>query len=191
MPAGHSTVEETFRREFGRAVATLVRLFGDIDLAEEAVQEAFTVAVQQWPATGVPPNPGGWIVATARNRAIDRLRRESSRDDRHAQADVRSIRAPAALPEHPEVLDLHRPARRQPVQHRELLRRLARVDLRPQPVGAHAEPARRSGTPTPAADPLGARSPRVTVRPSATSPANDSEAADSREQRGDESDHGE
>jgi RNA polymerase sigma-70 factor (ECF subfamily) len=81
-------VEETFRREFGRAVATLVRLFGDIDLAEEAVQEAFTVAVQKWPATGVPPNPGGWIVTTARNRAIDRLRRESSRDDRHAQAEL-------------------------------------------------------------------------------------------------------
>ena len=82
------TIEETFRREFGRAVATLVRLFGDIDLAEEAVQEAFTVAVQKWPATGVPPNPGGWIVTTARNRAIDRLRREASRDDRHAQAEL-------------------------------------------------------------------------------------------------------
>jgi len=81
-------VEETFRREFGRAVATLVRLFGDIDLAEEAVQEAFTVAVQKWPDTGVPPNPGGWIVTTARNRAIDRLRREASRDDRHAQAEL-------------------------------------------------------------------------------------------------------
>ena len=81
-------VEETFRREFGRAVATLVRLFGDIDLAEEAVQEAFALAVQKWPATGVPPSPGGWIVTTARNRAIDRLRREASRDDRHAQADL-------------------------------------------------------------------------------------------------------
>ncbi len=79
-------VEKVFRLEFGRAVATLVRLFGDIDLAEEAVQEAFLVAVQRWPATGVPPNPGGWIVTTARNRAIDRLRRESSRDARHAQA---------------------------------------------------------------------------------------------------------
>jgi RNA polymerase sigma-70 factor (ECF subfamily) len=83
-----SEVEETFRREFGRAVATLVRLFGDIDLAEEAVQDAFTVAVQKWPSTGVPPNPGGWIVTTARNRAIDRLRRESSRDDRHARAEL-------------------------------------------------------------------------------------------------------
>ena len=89
MPAlAENTVEETFRREFGRAVATLVRLFGDIDLAEEAVQEAFTVAVQRWPATGVPPNPGGWIVTTARNRAIDRLRREASRDHRHAQAEL-------------------------------------------------------------------------------------------------------
>ena len=89
MPTlAENTVEETFRQEFGRAVATLVRLFGDIDLAEEAVQEAFTVAVQKWPATGVPPNPGGWIVTTARNRAIDRLRREASRDDRHAQAEL-------------------------------------------------------------------------------------------------------
>ena len=87
MPgAGVSTVEHTFRQEFGRAVATLVHLFGDIDLAEEAVQEAFAVAVQRWPEAGVPPNPGGWIVTTARNRAIDRLRREASRDDRHAQA---------------------------------------------------------------------------------------------------------
>ncbi|HTJ77271.1 MAG TPA: sigma-70 family RNA polymerase sigma factor, partial [Acidimicrobiales bacterium] len=79
-------VEETFRHEFGRAVATLVRLFGDIDLAEEAVQEAFVVATKRWPAAGVPPNPGGWIVTTARNRAIDRLRREASRHDRHAEA---------------------------------------------------------------------------------------------------------
>jgi len=83
-----SEVEQTFRLEFGRAVATLVRLFGDIDLAEEAVQDAFVVAVQRWSTEGVPPNPGGWIVTTARNRAIDRLRREASRDDRHAQAAV-------------------------------------------------------------------------------------------------------
>ena len=67
-------------------MATLVRLFGDIDIAEEAVQDAFAVAVERWPATGVPPNPGAWITTTARNRAIDRLRRESKRHDRHAQA---------------------------------------------------------------------------------------------------------
>ncbi|HEY2429180.1 MAG TPA: sigma factor, partial [Acidimicrobiales bacterium] len=69
-------------------MATLVRLFGDIDLAEESVQQAFMVAVQRWPTAGVPPNPGGWIVTTARNQAIDRLRREASRDDRHAQANL-------------------------------------------------------------------------------------------------------
>jgi len=85
-PTDAPHVETTFRQEFGRAVATLVRLFGDIDLAEEAVQEAFVVALQRWPTAGVPPNPGGWIVTTARNRAIDRLRREASRHDRHSQA---------------------------------------------------------------------------------------------------------
>ncbi len=79
-------VEQAFREGSGRAVATLVRLFGDIDLAEEAVQEAFAVAAERWAVTGVPPNPGGWITTTARNKALDRLRRESSRHDRHAQA---------------------------------------------------------------------------------------------------------
>ena len=79
-------VERTFRHESGRAVATLVRLFGDIDVAEEAVQEAFVTATSRWRDVGVPPNPGGWIVTTARNKALDRLRRESSRNDRQAQA---------------------------------------------------------------------------------------------------------
>ena len=79
-------MERVFREEYGRAVAVLVRAFGDIDLAEEAVQDAFTVAVQRWPSTGLPPSPAGWIVTTARNRAIDRFRREASREDRHAQA---------------------------------------------------------------------------------------------------------
>jgi len=83
---GASRVEQTFREEFGRAVATLVRLLGDIELAAEAVQEAFLVATERWPAAGVPPNPGGWIVTTARNKALDRLRREASRHDRHAEA---------------------------------------------------------------------------------------------------------
>jgi RNA polymerase sigma-70 factor (ECF subfamily) len=75
-----------FRAESGRSVATLVRLFGSIDIAEEAVQDAFAEAIERWPADGLPPNPGAWITTTARNRAIDRLRRESSRHDRHAQA---------------------------------------------------------------------------------------------------------
>jgi len=81
-----SEIERVFREEYGRAVAVLVRVFGDIDIAEEAVQDAFTTAVQRWPAGGLPPSPAGWIITTARNRAIDRLRRESSREDRHAQA---------------------------------------------------------------------------------------------------------
>ena len=75
-----------FREEYGRAVAVLVRLLGDIDLAEEAVQEAFEAAVRRWPESGLPPSPAGWIVTTARNRAIDRHRRESTRDDRQAEA---------------------------------------------------------------------------------------------------------
>ncbi|MFL5685293.1 MAG: RNA polymerase sigma factor [Chloroflexota bacterium] len=66
-----------FREESGRSVATLIRMFGDIDLAEDAVQDAFAVALRKWPADGSPPNPGGWITTTARNRAIDQLRRES------------------------------------------------------------------------------------------------------------------
>jgi RNA polymerase sigma-70 factor (ECF subfamily) len=79
-------IEEVFRAEYGRAVAVLARSFGDLDVAEEAVQDAFTVAVQRWPADGLPPSPAGWIITTARRRAIDRLRREASREDRHAQA---------------------------------------------------------------------------------------------------------
>src|SRR5690349_4268709 len=79
-------IERAFREEYGRAVAVLVRDFRDIDAAEEAVQDAFTVAVERWPSTGLPPSPAGWIITTARHRAIDRLRREARRDERHAQA---------------------------------------------------------------------------------------------------------
>ena len=87
MPAIEgSEVERVFRQEYGRAVAVLVRVCGDIDLAEEAVQDAFVAAMQRWPATGLPPSPVGWIITTARNRAIDRFRREASRADRQAQA---------------------------------------------------------------------------------------------------------
>ncbi len=83
-----AAIERVFRAEYGRTVAVLVRVFGDIDIAEESVQEAFTVAVARWPSAGLPPSPAGWIITTARNRAIDRLRREASRDDRHAQAQL-------------------------------------------------------------------------------------------------------
>ncbi|MGX1975927.1 RNA polymerase sigma factor [Streptomyces kronopolitis] len=81
-------VGRVFRAEYGRAVAVLVGVFGDIDLAEEAVQDAFTTALERWPSAGPPPSPAGWIITTARNRAIDRLRRERSREDRQAQAAV-------------------------------------------------------------------------------------------------------
>jgi RNA polymerase sigma-70 factor (ECF subfamily) len=79
-------IERVFRQEYGRAVAVLVRAFRSIDVAEESVQDAFAAAVQRWPSDGLPPSPAGWIITTARNRAIDRLRREASREDRHAQA---------------------------------------------------------------------------------------------------------
>ncbi|HKY65357.1 MAG TPA: sigma-70 family RNA polymerase sigma factor [Acidimicrobiales bacterium] len=75
-----------YRREVGRCTATLVRLLGDVDLAEDAVAEAFAVAAGRWRVDGVPPNPGGWITTTARNRAVDRLRREGIRDAREREA---------------------------------------------------------------------------------------------------------
>jgi RNA polymerase sigma-70 factor (ECF subfamily) len=81
-----TAVEQVFRQESGRAIASLVRLFGDIDVAEEAVQEAFAAAITKWPIDGIPPSPAGWIITTARNRAIDRFRRESRRHDRHVDA---------------------------------------------------------------------------------------------------------
>jgi RNA polymerase sigma-70 factor (ECF subfamily) len=81
-----ASVEDIFRAEYGRAVSVLVRAVGDIDLAEECVQDAFLEAVRRWPADGLPPSPAGWLITTARNRAIDRLRRESSREERHRQA---------------------------------------------------------------------------------------------------------
>jgi RNA polymerase sigma-70 factor (ECF subfamily) len=85
-PVSDSEIEDVFREEYGRAVAVLVRSFGDVDIAEEAVQDAFTVAVQRWPDTGLPPSPAGWIITTARRRAIDRLRSDTAREDRHARA---------------------------------------------------------------------------------------------------------
>jgi RNA polymerase sigma-70 factor (ECF subfamily) len=87
-------IARVFREEHGRAVAVLARAFGDIDLAEEPVQDAFAAASERWPSCGLPASPAGWIITTARNRAIDRLRRESSRGDRHAQAAVLYFREP-------------------------------------------------------------------------------------------------
>jgi RNA polymerase sigma-70 factor, ECF subfamily len=86
-------IERVFRAEYGRAVAVLTRVFGDIDTAEDAVQDAFAEAARRWPEAGLPPSPAGWIITTARNRAIDRLRREAARADKHAQAAL--VHAPA------------------------------------------------------------------------------------------------
>ena len=94
-------VARIFRDEYGRAVSVLVRSLGDIDLAEDAVQEAFAKAVARWPDTGAPPRPAGWIITTARNAAIDRLRREAARHDRQAEA-ARLLAARAADAEPPE-----------------------------------------------------------------------------------------
>jgi len=79
-------IERIYREEYGRIVASLVRRFGDIDIAEEAAGEALLAAVEKWPVDGVPPNPGGWLTTTAGNRAIDKLRRESHRDAKHQAA---------------------------------------------------------------------------------------------------------
>ena len=84
--SGADRLSAIYRREVGPCTATLVRVLGDIEEAEEAVAEAFALAADRWPRDGFPPNPGGWITTTARNRAIDRFRRESSRHDRERQA---------------------------------------------------------------------------------------------------------
>ncbi len=80
MPDEAAAVERVFRAEYGRLIASLVRRFGDIDLAEDAAGEALVAALEKWPTSGVPPNPGGWLTVTAGNRAIDRIRREKQRD---------------------------------------------------------------------------------------------------------------
>ncbi|MGK8465439.1 RNA polymerase sigma factor [Nocardia cyriacigeorgica] len=98
-PVTEARIREVFRDNYGRAVASLIRVVGDIGLAEDAVQDAFTAAVVRWPDDGLPPSPPGWIITTARNRAIDRLRREASRADRHAQAALLHARDDPGPPE--------------------------------------------------------------------------------------------
>ncbi|MGW5686661.1 RNA polymerase sigma factor [Nonomuraea sp. NPDC003754] len=87
-----SDVEEAITRahhdEWARVVAALTRRFGDLDIAEEAAAEAFATAVERWPADGVPPNPGAWLTITANRKAIDRIRRENKRDDKHKEAQM-------------------------------------------------------------------------------------------------------
>ncbi|HTB91088.1 MAG TPA: sigma-70 family RNA polymerase sigma factor [Steroidobacteraceae bacterium] len=81
-------MEAVFRREYGRSVAVLTRFLGDISLAEEAVQEAFAIALAKWPSSGIPPSPVGWLITTARNKALDRLRKEASRSERQHAAQM-------------------------------------------------------------------------------------------------------
>ncbi len=96
----HDIVDRLFREEQGRAVATMIRVLGDFDLAEEVVQEAFVTALETWPARGVPDNPGAWITTTARNRAIDRLRRRRRLAEKHEL-----LRREAAIAEELAALD--------------------------------------------------------------------------------------
>lgn len=98
-----SEIGQIFREEYGRSVAVLVRVLGSIDAAEDAVQDAFTEAVARWPDAGLPPSPAGWIITTARNRAIDRLRREASGREKLAQVAVLRGDEPGDEPEGIEV----------------------------------------------------------------------------------------
>ncbi|HKX66197.1 MAG TPA: sigma-70 family RNA polymerase sigma factor [Intrasporangium sp.] len=82
----HEAITRAHHEEWARVVATLTRRFGDLDIAEDAAAEAFAVAVQRWPADGVPPNPGAWLTTTANHKAIDRIRRERKRDDKQWEA---------------------------------------------------------------------------------------------------------
>jgi RNA polymerase sigma-70 factor (ECF subfamily) len=86
MTSGTTAVEKVFREEYGRLIASLVRRFGDIDIAEEAAGEALVAALERWPGSGTPPNPGAWLTTVAGNRAIDRIRREKQRNAKHQAA---------------------------------------------------------------------------------------------------------
>ncbi|MGI5201488.1 RNA polymerase sigma factor [Spirillospora sp. CA-108201] len=88
MSDAQEAVTRVHREEWARVVASLTRRFGDLDIAEEAAAEAFATAVQRWPADGVPPNPGAWLTTTANRKAIDRIRRENKRDDKHKEAQM-------------------------------------------------------------------------------------------------------
>jgi len=83
-----AAVTRAHREEWARVVASLTRRFGDLDIAEDAAAEAFATAAEQWPARGVPPNPGAWLTTTANRKAIDRIRRESKRDDKQREAQL-------------------------------------------------------------------------------------------------------
>ena len=95
-------IAQAYRGEWARVVASLARRFGDLDIAEEATAEAFATAVARWPVDGVPPNPGAWLTTTAKRKAIDRIRREKVRDDKHREAQTLHD---DDLPEDPDAID--------------------------------------------------------------------------------------
>src|SRR4051794_6723894 len=104
MPvAAEQPFERVFRHESGRAIATLIRVLGDFDAAEEAVQDAFVVALERWPRDGMPDNPGAWITRVARNKAIDRLRRDRVGEAKEREAQIDALAAgndePHAIPD--------------------------------------------------------------------------------------------
>jgi RNA polymerase sigma-70 factor, ECF subfamily len=96
-PPTAEQIGQIFRREYGRAVSVLVRVFGDLDFAEDAVQDAVEAALERWPRDGLPPSPAGWLITTARRKGIDRARRDAARTDKHAQAARLSGAVPAAM----------------------------------------------------------------------------------------------
>ena len=100
MPDGAPALEQVFRDDWGRVLAALIGFLGDVDLAEEATQEAFAVAAARWPVDGVPANPGGWLMATARNRAIDRIRRNRTLAEK-----TRLLEVPEATEDPVDTLD--------------------------------------------------------------------------------------
>jgi RNA polymerase sigma-70 factor (ECF subfamily) len=97
-----AAITRAHHEEWARVVASLTRRFGDLDIAEEAAAEAFATAVLRWPADGVPPNPGAWLTTTANRKAIDRIRRENKRDDKHKEARLLHDNHP---PEPPDAID--------------------------------------------------------------------------------------
>ena len=102
MAGAREAITQAHHEEWARVVASLTRRFGDLDIAEEAAAEAFATAVERWPSDGVPPNPGAWLTTTANRKAIDRIRRENKRGDRHKEAQLLYDDEP---PEPPEPLD--------------------------------------------------------------------------------------
>ena len=100
MPSAHEAVDAVYRAESRRVLATLIRLLGDFDLAEEALHEAFAAAVEQWPHEGVPENPRAWLVSAGRFKAIDRIRRRAKFDV--SIEDVQEMAEAIPAPEAPD-----------------------------------------------------------------------------------------